>query len=126
MTLWSICRSPLMMGGDLPTSDAETIALLSNPEVLAVNQTSSNNRQFARHGDLVIWVADAAESGQRYVACFNLGEQPAVVEVPLAEPRFSSGCQIRDLWQRQDLGRFADAYSVTLPAHGSALLRLQA
>lgn len=126
MTLWSICRSPLMMGGDLPTSDAQTIALLTNPEVLAVNQTSRGNRQFSRQGDLVIWVADAAESGQRYVACFNLGEQPAVVEVPQAEQRFNSGCEIRDLWRREDLGRFVDAYSVTLPAHGSALLRLQA
>jgi hypothetical protein len=124
MSLWSICRSPLMMGGDLPTSDAFTIGLLTNPEVLAVNQTSSGNRQFWRDGDQVIWVADAAEAGQRFVACFNLSDQPTTLEVPLAEMQFSAGCRVRDLWQRGDLGHFADRCRLTLPPHGSVLLRL--
>jgi hypothetical protein len=72
MSLWSITRSPLMFGGDLPSNDSFTLSLLTNPEVLAVNQHSSNNRQLYRAGDRVAWVADAPGGG-KYLALFNLG-----------------------------------------------------
>ena len=81
MTLWSIARSPLIMGGHLPRNDTFTLALLTNDEVLAVNQRSTNNRQLFRTlDDLIAWVADAPDSRAKYVALFNareLGPDPA-------------------------------------------------
>jgi hypothetical protein len=71
MTLWCIARSPLIFGGDLTRLDAFTRNLLTNPEVLAVNQNSANNRQLLRHDDLIVWVADVPGSRDRYVALFN-------------------------------------------------------
>lgn len=71
MSLWSIARSPLMFGGDLPSNDAWTLDLITNPEVLAVNQHSSNNHQLYRDGDQLAWVADNPDGG-KYVAMFNL------------------------------------------------------
>lgn len=70
MTLWSIARSPLMFGGDLPSNDAWTNSLLTNQEVLGVNQRSTNNRELFRNGNRVGWVADAPGGG-KYLALFN-------------------------------------------------------
>lgn len=71
MTLWSIARSPLMHGGDLTKTDAETLALLTNREVLAVNQHSSENHQlFSRDGQIA-WLARVPDSQDRYLALFN-------------------------------------------------------
>lgn len=73
MTLWAIARSPLIMGGHLPKNDAFTLSLLTNDEVLAVNQRSANNRQLFRTNDLIAWVADVPDSPDKYVALFNAG-----------------------------------------------------
>ena len=76
MTLWCIARSPLIMGGDLPNNEAFTLALLTNDEVLAVNQNSANNRQLFNTNNAVAWVADALGSNARYVALFNTAPAP--------------------------------------------------
>jgi hypothetical protein len=72
MTLWCIARSPLMLGADLTLLDAQTLSLLTNDEVLRVNQASANNRQLFRDGaGGVGWIADAQGGSDRYVALFN-------------------------------------------------------
>jgi hypothetical protein len=71
MTLWSIARSPLMHGGDMTATDDATLALLTNDEVLAVNQHSVNNRPLFDHDELVAWVADVPNSSDKYLAVFN-------------------------------------------------------
>lgn len=71
MTLWSIARSPLMHGGDLTKTDPFTLALLTNDEVLAVNQRSAGNRPLFARDELVAWVADAPGGTDRYLAVFN-------------------------------------------------------
>jgi alpha-galactosidase len=75
MTLWSIFRSPLMFGGDLPSNDAATLRLLTNKAVLNVNQHSTNGRQLFRRGDLVGWTADDPATGAKYLALFNAEDQ---------------------------------------------------
>ncbi len=71
MTLWSIARSPLILGADMTRLDPFTLNLLTNSEVLGVNQSSLNNRQLWRKGDLVAWVADVSGSHDKYLALFN-------------------------------------------------------
>jgi hypothetical protein len=72
MTLWCVARSPLMVGADLTRLDGPTLALLTNDEVLQVNQASANNRQLFRDGaGGVGWIADAPGGRDRYVALFN-------------------------------------------------------
>lgn len=73
MTLWSIARSPLMMGGDLTKLDDFTLSLLTNDEVLAVNQHSDHNRQLRRDDaeGIIVWTADVPASRDRYLAVFN-------------------------------------------------------
>ena len=71
MSLWAIARSPLMMGGDLTKNDAFTLSLLTNDEVLAVNQNSANGRQLFNRDGLIGWVADVPNSRDKYLALFN-------------------------------------------------------
>jgi hypothetical protein len=71
LTLWSIARSPLMDGGDLTKTDPATLALLTNDEVLAVNQHSTRNRLFFDHDELIAWTADVPGSPDKYLAVFN-------------------------------------------------------
>jgi len=71
MTLWSIARSPLILGADMTKLDPFTLDLLTNPEVLAVNQSSTKNRQLSRKDDLIVWTAEVPGSKDRYVALFN-------------------------------------------------------
>ena len=73
MSLWAIARSPLMLGMNLPENDAWTLSLLTNDEVLAVNQKSSGNRQVFRTEDKIAWVADAPGGG-KYLAIFNAAD----------------------------------------------------
>lgn len=75
MTLWSIARSPLILGGHLPKTDPTTLALLTNDEVLKVNQASTNNRQLFRRGNLIAWTADVPGSKDKYLAVFNADDQ---------------------------------------------------
>src|SRR6516225_8399184 len=71
MTMGCIARSPLILGSDMTKLDDFTLNLLTNPEVLAVNQASSGNHQLSRKDDLIVWTAEVPDSPDRYVALFN-------------------------------------------------------
>ena len=71
MTLWAMARSPLMMGGDLTKNDAWTLSLLTNTEMLAVNQKSSNNHQLFNRDGFIGWIADVPGSQDKYLGLFN-------------------------------------------------------
>ncbi|PJJ07799.1 NPCBM/NEW2 domain-containing protein [Flavobacterium sp. 1] len=71
MSLWAIGRSPLIFGGDMTKLDDFTKEMLTNPEMLKVNQHSINNRQVSREKNLIVWTADVPNSKDKYVALFN-------------------------------------------------------
>ena len=105
LTLWAIFRSPLMMGGDLPTLDAATLELLTNPEMLAVDQHSTHNRELFTRGNQVAWAADVPGSRDKYLAVFNLDDQaPAEVSVRWSELGLGEKCAVRDLWEKKRSG----------------------
>lgn len=131
MTLWCIARSPLIYGGHLPDNDPDTDALLTNDEVLAVDQASANNRQLYREGSKVAWVADVPGTQDKYLALFNLAGpgdkgEPNLAEAKLEALGFPQGCVVRDLWTHQDLGRAEGTFEAVLPPHGAGLYRLSA
>jgi alpha-galactosidase len=125
MSLWCIARSPLMMGGHLPSLDEDTLALLTSDEVLAVNQDSSNNRELFRHGGAAVWAADAPGGGH-YLAVFNTDDTgPLKVDIPFEWLNLSAPCRIRDLWAGRELGRLT-AFSPTIPSHGAGMYLVRA
>jgi hypothetical protein len=128
MTLWGIARSPLIMGGDLRHLDAKTLALLTNPEVLAVNQRSRDNRPLHAEAGTHIWSARPADKdGVQYLALFNTGDKPAEIVFDLSRLNLGNrNVSVRDLWARSDKGTIKGAIRTTLPPHGSTLLSLTA
>ena len=124
MTLWCIFRSPLMVGANLTANDSWTTGLLTNPEVLAVDQHSSESHQVIATDTMAAWLAQAESRDERYLAVFNLKDATQKIEYPwkdlqLTDRKYS----VRDLWMRKELGP-AEALAVTLPAHGCALYKL--
>ena len=126
LTLWSIFRSPLMLGADLTQLDDFTRGLLTNDEVLAVNQTGSVPRElFLRLGQAA-WMSDAPGGG-KFVALFNLsgGIGKADVAVKFSDLGLTGPCRVRDLWAHQDLGEFAGSFSRQLPGHGAGMFKIE-
>ncbi|MER5748377.1 glycoside hydrolase family 27 protein [Streptomyces sp. NPDC002088] len=123
LTLWFMARSPLMMGGDLPTTPPETIELLSNEEALAVLWHSTDNREVLREDGLVLWTARDTDGRTRYAAVFNLADTPRPVIVPLGSLGAHPDDHVRELWTRTDHPHDGRHLSVDLPVHGAALYR---
>jgi len=110
-----------MVGGYLPKADAWTIALLTNPEVIAVDQYSSENHPVIATDKTVVWMAKSDTTDSHYLAAFNLTESTAKVQYSWNELGLPAAkYQLRDLWERKDLGA-ADSVSVVLPPHGTVL-----
>jgi hypothetical protein len=124
MTLWCIFRSPLIFGGDLPSNDPATTALITNDEVLAVDQHSRKNHQALEEGNVRVWTADVPGSGDRYISVFNLGDEVANVDLPWSKVGINAFIlQVRDLWSKSWLGE-KDRLLVTLQPHASVLYRV--
>ncbi len=121
MTLWSMFRSPLIMGGNLTSNDDWTASLLTNEDVIVVDQRSTGNHPVDTESGKAVWVAKNEVDGVVYVALFNLNDSPQAIEYPL-QPLGLSGASytIRDLWERKSLGT-ADRLKVTLQPHASVL-----
>jgi alpha-galactosidase len=124
MTLWCIFRSPLIMGGDLPSNDEWTTKLLTNVEVLAVDQHSEDRRPVIATDSVAVWTSKPEDNRGYFVAVFNLAntEQTLTYDwTKLDLPR--STYAVRDLWSSQDLGNAA-ALTVKLRPHASVLYRV--
>lgn len=124
LTLWSIFRSPLMLGGVLPDTDAWTLSLLTNADVLRLNAHSSGARQLWRNRDEAAWTSDD-EDGSRYVALFNLSDAPRAMGVDLAALDMTRAA-VRDLWAKADVGEREARVEAEVPAHGAKLFRVRA
>ncbi len=122
VTLWSIFRSPLIIGGNLMQMDEETASLLTNEEVIAVDQHSRDGHAALNDGKKAVWIARRESGAGAYVALFNLADLPQTIMYPL-QPLGSVSYKVRDLWARKDLGS-ADHVSAALQPHAAALFRV--
>ena len=119
MTLWCIFPSPLMVGGRLPSADDWTISLLTNPEVLAVDQHSTENQPIVTNDKVVIWRAKSRNG--YYFAGFNVSDSIQTLRYDWTDLGLKPGTyKIRDLWMHKDLGT-AGMLTVELRPHASVL-----
>ncbi|MDQ1215577.1 glycoside hydrolase family 27 protein [Microbacterium arborescens] len=122
MTLWSMMRSPLMMGGHLPDTPPETLALLCNPGVLALRD-GEESREIVRDGDLVIW--SARVDARAYRAVFWLGDDAQELVVHLADlglGDMGTAGSCTDVWSGKSVEIADGRIMLTVPAHGTRLL----
>jgi hypothetical protein len=122
MTLWCMARSPLILGANLTLLDAPTLALITDPGLLRIDQHALASRQVLREGDLVAWTADLPD-GERALAMFNLGDSELAVSRNLAA--FGLVDSYRVMGSGQAGGASASVISRSIPAHGSVVLYLR-
>jgi hypothetical protein len=126
ISLWALAPSPLMLGMNLPDNDDWTTAIISSPEVLAVNQDSLGKqarRMVAPDIPADVWLKELAD-GSLAVGCFNRTSGPLKINVSWRRFGFRSRPEIRDLWLRKDLGKQKDCIA-ELPPHGCVLLKVK-
>lgn len=125
MSLWALAPSPLMLGANLPDNDDWTTAILSNPEVLAVDQDVSG-LQGQSKGNTVsgadVWAKKLA-GGSLAVGFFNRTGRPVAVAYPWRDLGFNRAPYVRDLWLRKDLGK-QENFTAEIPPHGCYLVRV--
>jgi alpha-galactosidase len=125
MSLWCLWASPIIISTPLEKLDKFTINLLSNDEVLQVNQDPLGRRAFLTFKNEVseIWVKEM-EDGSRAVGLFNRSTNEMIINVPLAQLGIYGKQRIRDLWRQKDLGIFEDIFGSKVPPHGVLLVRM--
>jgi alpha-galactosidase len=124
MTLWSIARSPLMMGGNLPENTPFILNLLTNPEVIAVNQKGIEAKQLFRKDEMCVWVSKVPNSKDLNIGFFNLSKETKDIAVSFEELGIKGSYKVRDLWQRSDIGLFDGKFNHSVNTHGAKLFRL--
>jgi alpha-galactosidase len=125
ISLWSLLSSPLLIGCDLTRLDPFTKALLTNDDVLDVNQDPLGRPagRIAETGDAQIWARPLFDDTHA-VGLVNLGSDRQDITVSWSQLGLSGPQPVRDLWQRRDLGAFKDGYTVSVPAHGTVLIKV--
>lgn len=125
MTLWAILAAPLLAGNDLSKMTPQTLALLTNHEVIAVDQDKlgrQGDRLWAE-GPSEIWVKPL-NGGPKAVGLFNRADTPRTISLKLSMVGFGNQSKLRDLWAGKDVAPSNGVYSVVVPAHGAVMLRV--
>ncbi|SDS59418.1 fibronectin type III domain-containing protein [Microlunatus soli] len=124
MTLWAIESAPLYLGDDLTKLDRYGLSLITNDEVIAVDQQGNPARPVSQASRQQVWYAKN-DDGSYTVALFNLDDQrTADVTARFADLGFDGTADVRDLWQRKGLGAATQKITESLPPHGSRLFRV--
>jgi hypothetical protein len=129
MTQWVIARMPLIWGGDPVRSNASTLALLTNQQVLDVQTESCRNVQLPTTGSntSIVWVAQGKPADTRIVAVFNLADGAAKITLPLSAVGLAADTQVavQDLWASKAVPVVGGAVHCALGPHASCLLKLR-
>ena len=126
MTLWAISAAPLMLGNDLRGMTPETLALLANREVLAVDQDKlgQQGRRAGIDRGTEVWTKPLAD-GSFAVALFNRADKPQAVVAIWGQIGLPEIVTVRDLWAGKDVGESRHNYTARVPGHGAVLLRVR-
>jgi alpha-galactosidase len=125
ISLWTIQAAPLLIGADMAQFDKFTTDLMTNHEVLEVNQDvlGKAGQRVWQQDRLEVWSRPLAD-GTRAVALFNRGLQAATVTARWSDIGAAGRHAVRDLWRHRDLGTFSDAFATSVPAHGAMLVKV--
>lgn len=126
MTLWSIFRSPLMIGGNLPDNDEFTLSLLTNEDVIRVNQCTRNNQELSFEGGISIWYAEDKKRDEVYVAFLNTNEEATSLSFSTSSlPQSKEYVTSKNLWTGEQSAVKKGRFQVNIPPHGAVLLGLK-
>ncbi len=127
MSLWSMLAAPLLAGNDLAHMSPDTLAILTNREVIAIDQDplgKQAQRQWKDGQGAEVWTRPLA-NGDDALAIFNRGPRGRRISIQWSQAHLKGPFYARDLWRHRNLGRHASSFSAFVPAHGTVLLRLK-
>ena len=126
ISLWCLLASPLLLGCDLDQLDPFTLGLLTNDEVLDVDQDSLGKEATTVAGDNISYsvYAKPLDDGSLAVGIFNRGPDAYTLTVKWSDLGLTGPQLVRDLWRQKDLGAFTDQFSAPVPSHGVVLVRI--
>jgi alpha-galactosidase len=125
MTLWSMIAAPLLMSCDIASMDDFTLGLLTNPEVLEINQDALGiqGKPAVIDGDIQVWTRELAD-GSKAVAIFNLGYGTDLANVNFEQLGLAKEQRVRDVWSHKDLGVKSNGFEESLKGHQSRLFKV--
>ncbi len=126
ISLWSLLSAPLLIGCDLTRLDEFTLNLLTNDEVIALNQDPLGKQAIQKYDKdgIQIWIKDL-EDGSKAVGIFNLGTAAQKFSFNFSDFNLPSRLMVRDLWRQKDLGSFGGKFETAIASHGVTLIKLQ-
>ncbi|MGC9223351.1 MAG: glycoside hydrolase family 27 protein [Terracidiphilus sp.] len=126
MSLWAILAAPLFAGNDLTKMSPETLAILTNREVIAVDQDKAGiqGHRAWQEGPVEIWMKPLAGHSIA-VGLFNRDEQKMTITLHFRDIGVNGSAELRDLWTHRDLGSFKDSYTTVVQRHGVVMLRVK-
>jgi len=126
MSLWAMLAAPLLAGNDLAHMNPEVLSVLTNREVLAIDQDplGEQGHRVWQDGPIDVWVKPLGD-GSKAVGIFNKGGPQDPVTVQFRTLAVGKFAEVRDLWTGKDLGRLENSITTEVPAHGVTLLRMR-
>jgi len=125
LTLWAMFRSPLMIGCNLPEIDDFTLNLITNKEVLDINQYSKGNKELFDRNGIIAWYAQSEDELTHYIAIFNTTDKDIEsYTFPLQTINYIGDGHITDLWKNESMEIKNNSVSFSVPAHGVKLIKL--
>lgn len=125
-SMWCMMNSPLLAGNDLRDMTRETIEILTNKEIIALNQDKGFRQatRLLREGDIEIWVKPLGKTGkQKAIAIMNRGEKTGQTALTPEKIGVSSTSKLRDLWLHENIGKLGKSRTLTIPKHGIVVLK---
>jgi alpha-galactosidase len=129
-TMWCMMAAPLILGNDLRNTSAAYVEILTNAEVIALDQDVAGiqGTRVAKNGNWEVWCKPlgSTNGGLKAAALLNLGTATASIQVTWQEIGLAGYAAVRDLWAHQDLGWFGNSFTASVPAHGVVALKITA
>ena len=122
MTLWAVFRSPLFFGGELRLTDDYTLSLVTNPEVINVNQNSEKPLFVYNKGGIAVWQTKIENCTA--VAVFNLSDEEKHYKLSFSDLGIENVRAVRDLWARKDIPKCENDVAVSLKPHSSEFFEI--
>jgi len=124
ISLWSLLSAPLLIGCDMSQLDAFTLSLLTNDEVLAINQDAAAKpaKKVLDNNKIQVWTKEL-EDGSIAIGIFNLDDTAQKRSVDFSSIKIPASVKLRDVWRQKDLGNFSGSYAAAIPGHGCILIK---
>jgi hypothetical protein len=125
-SMWCIMNSPLLAGNDLRNMSKETIEILSNKELIAINQDIAfvQAQRMFKENDIEVWVKPLGKGKQKAIAIMNRSGNEQTYTFAATKMGISTKSKLRDLWLHKDLGKIGTEKTFSIPKHGIIVLKI--